>query len=131
MAITSSMSRIAMSRPSTRWRRSSHLPSRNRLRRVVTSRRWSTKTRRICLRPITCGCPPTRATALIEKESSSGVRWYSCWRTASGLKPFFTSMTRRSPWMRSVRFCTDEIPLRRPAPTFSLIFSMTFSGPTM
>ena len=28
-------------------------------------------------------------------------------------------------------FWTDEMPLRRPAFAFSLIFSMTFSGPTM
>ena len=39
--MTSSMSRIAMRRPSTRWRRSCARPSRCRVRRRTTSMRWS------------------------------------------------------------------------------------------
>ena len=65
------------------------------------------------------------------KESSIGVNLYSWDSTALGLKPFFSSMTRRSPWFLSVRSTTSAMPVSFLALTASLIFSMTFSGPTM
>ena len=64
------------------------------------------------------------------KESSIGVSLYSCARTALGLKPFFSSMTSRMPCLRSERSMTFEMPTSFLPVTASLIFSMTFSGPT-
>jgi len=124
------MSTIATSRPSTRCRRSSRLARRWLLRRRITSIRWSTHTRSSSRSPSVRGCPSTSATLLIENESSIGVARNSCSRTASGLKPVFTSMTRRRPCERSVRSTTFVIPVSRFACTPSLIFSITFSGPT-
>ena len=53
----------------------------------------------------------------------------SCSRIASGLNPFLTSMTRRSPFSRSVRSLTSAMPCSFLACTSVLIRSMTFSGP--
>ena len=53
--ITSSMSRIASSRPSTRCSRSAALPRRKVERRRTTSKRWSRKTSSISLRPMRAG----------------------------------------------------------------------------
>ncbi len=64
------------------------------------------------------------------KPSSSGVYRYSCSSTASGLKPVLISITSRSPCVRSVRSVTFVMPESFLFWTPSLIFSMTFSGPT-
>ena len=80
---------------------------------------------------IVLGWPSTSATALVANDSSSGVYLYSSAKTDSGLKPFLTLMTKRSPCSRSVRFVTAEMPLILPELTLSLMRSMTRSGPTM
>ena len=128
--MTSSMSRIAISRPSTRCRRSRRRASRYCDRRVTTSMRCATYTCSSSRRPSVCGPPSTSATLLMLKESSRGVRRYSCSSTASGLKPVLMPITSRRPLVRSVRSVTSEMPLIFLAFTPSLIFSMTFSGPT-
>ena len=71
--MTSSMSRIATSRPSTRWSRSAALVRRYAERRRTTSKRWSRKTSSSSLRPSVRGWPSTSATSLMPKVSSIGV----------------------------------------------------------
>ncbi len=65
------------------------------------------------------------------KVSSIGVSLYSCSSRASGTKPFFTSITSRSPCSRSVRSLTSAMPCSFFALTRSLILPITFSGPTV
>ena len=77
------------------------------------------------------GWPSTRATLLMLNDSSIGVSRYSCCSTASGSKPDFSSITRRSPRVRSVRSVTSAMPVSFLAWTASLIFSITRSGPTL
>ena len=129
--ITSSISRMATSKPSTRCRRSFLRARRNWLRLVTTEMRWSMKTCNSSRRPSVFGPPSTSATLLMLKESSSGVKRYSCSSTASGLKPVLIPTTRRRPCLRSVRSVTSEMPLSFFELTPSLIFSITFSAPTM
>lgn len=107
--MTSSISRMAMSSPSTRCRRSVRRARRKRVRRVTTSMRWSMYTCSRSLRPRVLGSPATRATLLKLNDSSSGVWRNSCSSTASGLKPVLMPMTSRRPWVRSVRSVTSEI----------------------
>ena len=56
------------------------------------------------------GWPSTSATLLMPNDSSIGVSRYSSSSTASGWKPFLTSMTRCRPRCRSVRSFTSAIP---------------------
>ena len=131
IAITSSMSAMAVMRPRTRWRRSSALASRKCERRSVTSRRCARKTSSISFRVSVRGWPSTSATALIAKVSSSLVTLNNCSSSASGLIPFLTSMTRRMPLARSVRSLTSAMPVSFLLSTPFLICSMIFSGPIM
>ena len=78
-----------------------------------------------------CGWPSTRATALTLTVSSIGVSLNRCSRTASGWKPFFTSMTSCRPLSPSVRSTTSEMPCSFLDCTASLIRSMMRSGPTL
>ena len=129
--MTSSMSIMASSRPSTRCRRSSAFRRRNSLRRRTTMRRWSIHTCSISLRPMVWGRPSTSATLFIVKLSCSGVCRNSCASTAFGSKPVLISMTSLVPLWRSVRSMAPEIPSSLRFFTPSEMRSSTRSGPTM
>ena len=64
------------------------------------------------------------------KESSSGVILYSCSSSASGWKPFLTSMTSRIGFCMSEKSLIAEMPCSFLACTSVLIRSITRSGPT-
>ena len=129
--MTSSMSTIASSSPSTRCSRSCAFVRRNSLRRRTTRRRWSIHTCSISFKPIVCGRPSTSATLFIVKLSCSGVCLNSCTSTAFGSNPVLISMTMRVPLCRSVRSIAPEMPSSLRFLTPSEMRSSTRSGPTM
>ncbi len=94
---TRSMLSTAMRRPSRIWARFSHLSKSKRVRRMITSRRWSRKWRRTCFRDNSMGRAPTTAIMLMPKEVSSAVYLYRELMTISGMEPRLSSSTMRMP----------------------------------
>ena len=124
MCTTSSMLSQAMINPSRMCALSCAFLRSNWVRRIVTSRLWSTKCPMHSRKLSSCGLPFTSAIQFTENELCRAVILKSLLRITLALASRFTSTTIRIP-CRPVSSFTFDIPSRRPSFTSSAIYSMS------
>ncbi len=119
IAMTASMLSTQIFSPSRMCSRSSALPRSNRVRRVMTLWRWSTKRCSSSLRFITFGTPSASASMMAPKVVCIGVCLNRLFSTTSGTASRFSSITTRIP-------SRSDSSRRSPIP--SIFFSRTSSA---